>query len=76
MPAYNSAITAEMCKMIGNIPILPLKISSKAGGRGPAPFAKEDSYDIIDEALDLFKSNILFTNFEIKAQWSTSLSFL
>ena len=66
MPAYHSAIPAEGKKFIGNVPVLPLRITAKGTGRGPAPptiTANEE--DIVDESLNLFKANILFTSFEV-----------
>lgn len=64
MPAYHSAYNQFTdSRSVGNIIILPLR--SKI--RGPAPpLANPVDSDIIDEALDLFKSNCLFRNFEIK----------
>lgn len=65
MPAYHSAIEAKG-KFIGNVPILPLKITAKGTGRGPAPpTLTSDEEDIVDESLNLFKANILFTAFEV-----------
>lgn len=67
MPAYHSQIKADGCQTIGNIPILPLRITGRSTGRGPAPQVfSQDVPDIVDESLDLFKANILFTCFEIK----------
>ena len=66
MPAYHSAIPAEGKKFIGNVPVLPLRITAKGTGRGPAPptiTANEE--DVVDESLNLFKANILFTSFEV-----------
>ena len=68
MPAYHSAMDISNCKSIGKVPILPLRITAKGtNARGPAPTPlKKDEPDIVDESLDLFKANILFTTFEIK----------
>ena len=66
MPAYHSAIPAEGKKFIGNVPFLPLRITAKGTGRGPAPpTITADEEDIVDESLNLFKANILFTSFEV-----------
>lgn len=66
MCAYHSTISSDQAKLIGNVPILPLKILSNWGGiRGPAPLARNQDQDIVDEALDLFKTNVFFSNFEI-----------
>ena len=67
MPAYNSQIKENGHKLLGNTPVLPLKLTAKNVGRGVAPLpASNDEPDIVDESLDLFKANILFSNFEIK----------
>ena len=66
MPAYHSAIPADGKKFIGNVPVLPLRITAKGTGRGPAPpTITPDEEDIVDESLNLFKANILFTAFEV-----------
>ena len=53
--------------MVGNTPFLPLKVTQKVGSRGPAPpHSDPDARDIVDESLDLFKSNIFFTTYEVK----------
>ena len=66
MPAYHSAIPADNRKLVGNVPLLPLRITAKGTGRGPAPpTTTADEEDIVDESLNLFKANILFTAFEV-----------
>ncbi|TBU33138.1 ARP2/3 complex 21 kDa subunit [Dichomitus squalens] len=63
MPAYHSSFNeVPDVRQVGNLGILPIK--SKF--RGPAPSADPSEADIIDEALDLFRANSLFRNFEIK----------
>ncbi|EFA77313.1 nicotinate phosphoribosyltransferase-like protein [Heterostelium album PN500] len=59
-------------RSIGNYPILPLKTTHK----GPAPKADPNSQDIIDEALELFKANILFRNFEVQGNGDRVLIYL
>ncbi len=67
MPGYNSQIKSNDSRMIGNIPILPLKATAKNVGRGFAPLpVSNNEEDIVDESLDLFKANILFSTFEIQ----------
>jgi len=68
MPGVNSQIkTNNNTKMIGNIPILPLKLTTKNAGRGIAPSHDSNQEDdIVDETLFLFKSNVLFSTFEIQ----------
>ncbi|KAI0772121.1 ARP2/3 complex 21 kDa subunit [Trametes elegans] len=63
MPAYHSSFNEYPdTRVVGNLAILPIK--SKF--RGPAPLADPNEADIVDEALDLFRANSLFRNFEIK----------
>ncbi|KAI0205544.1 ARP2/3 complex ARPC3 subunit [Astrocystis sublimbata] len=80
MPAYNSMFNETegyTPRLIGNIPLLPLRTRT----RGPAevlpapdpplppnesPDAESESYDILDEALLLFRANTFFRNFEIQ----------
>ena len=65
MPPYHCTI--KFHRTIGNVPLLPLRITSKGtSNRGPAPAANPQEPDVVDESLDLFKANILFTTFEIK----------
>merc|ERR1712026_647014 len=67
MPAYHSNISAEDFKLVGNVPLLPLKQTCQSRGvRGVAPFCNDNTFDIVDESLDLFKANIFFSTYEIK----------
>ena len=50
-------------RYISNIPILPLRSTGKFKGNAP-PLASGE--DIIDEAIRLFKANILFRNYEMR----------
>ena len=63
MSAYHSTKSSEGCKLAGNVPILPLRNTSKSG-RSFAPIANDS--DIVDESLDLHKTNVFFKNFEVK----------
>merc|ERR1712029_94672 len=61
MPAYHSSISNENCRIIGNVPLLPLKETCKGRGvKSVAPVCNNNTFDIVDESLDLFKANILF----------------
>ena len=67
MPAYHSNISEEDFKLVGNVPLLPLKQTCKSRGvRGVAPPCNDNSFDIVDESLDLFKANIFFSTYEIE----------
>ena len=63
MPAYHSTFPYDpnTDRLIGNFVIMPIKTKF----RGPSYPCNSD-YDIIDECLDLFRSNSFFKNFEIK----------
>jgi len=52
--------------------VLPLKTKV----RGPAPSAKADELDVVDEALALFKANVFFRNFEFKGNGDRVLVYL
>jgi len=71
MPPYHSNFNAES-KTVANMAILPLKTKFK----GPAPQAQNDQEDIIDEALNFFKANVLFRNYEVKGPADRVLVYL
>ncbi|KAI5481161.1 putative Arp2/3 complex subunit Arc18 [Pseudohyphozyma bogoriensis] len=74
MPAYHSSYNDELeHRQIGNMAILPF--SSKLRGSAPFP-ADPERDDIITEALDLFRANSLFRNFEIKGGADRMLIYL
>lgn len=62
MPAYHSAFNEAPAKEVCGCALLPIKTRA----RGPAPPAPDDQEDIVDEIIQLFRANVLFTNFEIK----------
>ncbi|KAJ0394278.1 hypothetical protein P43SY_000579 [Pythium insidiosum] len=62
MPAYHSAFNELATQEACGCALLPIKTRS----RGPAPPAPEGQDDVVDEILQLFRANVLFTNFEIK----------
>lgn len=53
-------------------PLLPLKSHIK----GPAPSAEAGSTDIIDEAINFFRANVLFRKFEVKGHADKLLVYL
>ena len=81
-PTTNRLVYTVLCfptvnlRQTGNFPLLPLRTKT----RGPAytlpaipagsdPFdvdPESESYDILDEALALFRANVFFRNFEIQ----------
>ncbi|CAD5122823.1 unnamed protein product [Dimorphilus gyrociliatus] len=58
--------------MIGNVALLPVKTNH----RGPAPMWSGEGLDIIDEALQYFKANVLFKNYEIKSPSDRTLIYI
>jgi actin related protein 2/3 complex subunit 3 len=70
MPAYHSQFLNPP-NLIGNMAMLPLRTNFK----GPA--AKETGeFDIIDEALQYFKANVFFKNYEIKSEADRTLIYV
>uniref|UniRef100_A0A7S2RTT1 Actin-related protein 2/3 complex subunit 3 n=1 Tax=Mucochytrium quahogii TaxID=96639 RepID=A0A7S2RTT1_9STRA len=73
MPAYHSKFNAEEdVNHVCGMSVLPLKTSVK----GPAPRASDDEEDIVDEAVKLFRANVLFASFEVKGGADRVLIFL
>ncbi|KAJ2741513.1 hypothetical protein GGI20_005140 [Coemansia sp. BCRC 34301] len=74
MPAYHSSYnSAANVRVINGLPLLPLLTRT----RGPAPYADPSmTHDAIDEALDLFRPNSLFKNFEIKGPGDRLLIYI
>jgi actin related protein 2/3 complex subunit 3 len=70
--AVHSKFNQTQARVIGSIPLLPLKTKYK----GPAPQAQPNEEDIIDETLTTFKANILFRNFEVKGNADRLLIYL
>mmetsp|Transcript_6694 Transcript_6694/g.18902 ORF Transcript_6694/g.18902 Transcript_6694/m.18902 type:complete len:178 (-) Transcript_6694:106-639(-) len=75
MPAYHSSLNNTNCKQICSMGLLPLKTQY----RGPAPpmhGAAQDAPDIIDEALDFFKANVMFRNYDVQGPADRVLVYL
>ncbi|KAF9114610.1 subunit of the Arp2/3 complex [Mortierella sp. AM989] len=73
MPAYHSAFNEVTdLRSVGSMALLPIKTRI----RGPSPIADPNEEDIIDEALNLFRANVLFRNFEIKGDADRVLIYL
>lgn len=72
MPAYHSSYNAEPnVQQVAGVALLPIRSRT----RGPAPppsmfiqltLVDPSRPDIVDEAIDLFRANSLFRNFEIQ----------
>jgi len=72
MPPYHSNLNTTDTKVVCNLAIVPLKTKYK----GPAPLASGDQEDIIDEALNFFKANVMFRNYEVKGPADRLLIYL
>jgi actin related protein 2/3 complex subunit 3 len=70
--AYHSSFNDWTGPQACGCAILPLKTKV----RGPAPQAKPDDRDIIDEVLEYFKPNVLFRTFEVKGPADRVLLYL
>ncbi|ELT90587.1 hypothetical protein CAPTEDRAFT_171381 [Capitella teleta] len=70
MPAYHSQFVNSPMH-VGNMALLPLRTKFK----GPAPVDQSD-FDIIDEALNFFKANVFFRNYEIKGEADRTLIYI
>ncbi|KAJ7546847.1 hypothetical protein O6H91_08G056900 [Diphasiastrum complanatum] len=70
---YHSSFKDEDCsKQACGCPILPLRSHI----RGPAPQANAGQIDIIDEAINFFRANVLFRKFEVKSAADKLLIYL
>jgi actin related protein 2/3 complex subunit 3 len=76
MPAFHSSFHMQDSPVVGNIAVLPIQSEF----RGPAPrltaSTSSEVLDIVDEALDLFKANCLFKNFEFRNNADRTLVYL
>lgn len=67
-----NGLPRESYGIVSNIPLLPIKTQIP----GTAPRGNPNEKDIIDEALELFKANVLYKNFEIKGDADRLLVYL
>ncbi|KAI9026288.1 actin-related protein 2/3 complex subunit 3 [Hyaloraphidium curvatum] len=71
--AYHSSFNEGDFRVVASLPLVPLKTKAK----GPAPpQADAAADDAIDEALNLFRANCLFRNFEVKGNGDRLLIYL
>jgi len=75
-PTHSKFIGKTDCITVAKIPLLPLKCSPKVRGPAPPFNGKPDEQDIIDEAIQYFRANVLFRNFEIKGGADLLLIYL
>jgi len=70
---YHSEFNETAAKQVCGMPLLPIKTKHK----GPCPTEREESkMDIIDEAVDYYRANVLFRNFEVKGPADRLLCYL
>jgi len=73
MPAYHSAFNDKGVAEVCGCAVLPLKTKV----RGPAPnLEASDEEDIVDEAIRLFRANVLFRTFDPKGGADRVLAYL
>ncbi|KAH3766244.1 ARP2/3 actin-organizing complex subunit Arc21 [Pelomyxa schiedti] len=70
--AYHSTFAEEGARVIGGLPMMPLKTTAK----GPAAPAPADKDDIIDECLKFFKANMMFRQFDPKTPCDKLLVYI
>jgi actin related protein 2/3 complex subunit 3 len=74
MPSYHSMYNGAGFTELCGLPVLPLKTKV----RGPAPTVDPptEEEDVVDEALRLFRANLLFRNFELQGGGDRLLVYL
>jgi actin related protein 2/3 complex subunit 3 len=73
MPAYHSSYNQGSYRALGNMALLPIK----SHVRGPAPPMDDPKRDdVVDEALNMFKANIFYRNFEFQGNGDRVLCYL
>jgi len=70
--AYHSAFNTTEARQLSTLPLLAIKTEF----RGPASKQTTPDEDIIDEAVNYFRANILFRNFEVKGPADKLLIYL
>jgi len=76
MPATHSKYNNEKdVRIIGKMALLPLKVSPTVKSAA-APACSPDKTDIIDEAIEYFRANILFRNYEVEGPADRLLIYL
>ena len=74
MPAYHSKFNeTEGVRSIGGIAVLPIKATAS---KGVATLAGEDEKDVMDETLEYFRANMLFTQFDIEGDADRMLIYM
>jgi actin related protein 2/3 complex subunit 3 len=74
MPAYHSAFNGGAQQEVCAMALLPLKSRARGPALAVDPAGQEP--DIVDEALTLFRANVLFRNFEVQGSADRVLIYL
>eukprot|EP00461_Guttulinopsis_vulgaris_P000088 UN00088 len=72
MPVYYSQLSSDNTKTVCGTALMPLKTTT----RGPAPPSIDNAKDIVDEAIEFFRANVLFRNFSPKNPQDLLLAYL
>ena len=72
MPVYHSSLNDSKNSICCNASVLPLKTLI----RGPAPPATAETVDIIDEAIEYFRANVLFRQYDPQGPADRVLCYL
>uniref|UniRef100_A0A7S3LJT9 Actin-related protein 2/3 complex subunit 3 n=1 Tax=Aplanochytrium stocchinoi TaxID=215587 RepID=A0A7S3LJT9_9STRA len=72
MPAYNSKFNDKAVEEVCGMAVLPLKTKLK----GPMPIQHSDDEDIVDEAIKLFRANVMMAAFQVKGSADRVTIFL
>ena len=75
MPAINSQFNAEAQSVDVTVSKVPF-LNFKTKHRGPSGGAPADKVDIIDEAIALYRANVLMSSMEIKGTADHLLIYL
>jgi actin related protein 2/3 complex subunit 3 len=85
MPAYHSAFNGGAQQEVCAMALLPLKSRARGPALAVDPAGQEPPHrsltagqepDIVDEALTLFRANVLFRNFEVQGSADRVLIYL
>ncbi|KAI9221267.1 actin-related protein 2/3 complex subunit 3 [Blastocladiella britannica] len=77
MPVYHSSFNAlSDAPTLANLAVLPLKLKQRSPGSIAPQAADPTADDPIDEALNVFRANCLFRNFEIQGPADRVLIYL
>ena len=76
MPVYHSKQNDKDVKTACKAAVLPLREGSVKGPAGDFVAQSEKDVDIIDEAINYFRANILFSQFEVEGGADLTLVYL